>query len=368
MTDASPLARLIRDLITDDGPIGLDRYMALALGHPAYGYYHTRDPLGRSGDFITAPEISQMFGEMIGLWLAETWRLLGEPAHVILVELGPGRGTLMVDALRAARVRPDFRAAIDLHLVETSPVLRAGQAETLAEVGIAARWHDTLATVPAGPVLAIANEFFDALPVRHYQKTERGWHERLVGLDGNQGLRFGLAPEPEPRIALTGPNGSVLEVAADGLREAHRLATRIATSGGAALILDYGHTASGFGETLQAVSRHGFADPLQRPGEVDLTAHVDFAALGRAMRAAGAVVSGPRPQGEFLLALGVEARAHQLATAKPSAGEEIKAAFTRLTAIDSKDGPGMGRLFKVIAASQPGLQALPGFVDEVLAL
>jgi len=352
----TPLARRIAALIAQDGPIGIDRYMALALGDPGDGYYTTRDPFGVAGDFTTAPEITQMFGELLGLWAAAVWQRMGGPPRVVLCELGPGRGTLMRDALRAARALPPFRAAIDLHLVETSPVLRAVQAETLAECGLQPTWHASLQSVPPGPLLVLANEFLDALPVRQFLRCKGGWHERLVGLDAEAGLAFGLSPSANPALRADAAEGAVLEVAAIATGVVAGLAARMVRSGGAALMLDYGSVRSGFGDTLQAVSRHTSVDPLHRPGECDLTVHVDFSAMAAAAAAAGATVSGPVEQGVFLRALGLAERAAVLA---PKAGAAvIDAAVARLAG----HGPGeMGGLFKAFAFGDPALGLLPGF-------
>jgi SAM-dependent MidA family methyltransferase len=360
----TPLEAEIRRMIAIDGPISVATFMALCLGHPAHGYYTTRDPFGRSGDFITAPEISQMFGELIGLWAAALWQTMGRPARLALVELGPGRGTLMADALRAARVVPAFAAALDVHLVETSPVLQRRQQETLAGIGVPLAWHRDVGDVPDVPLVVIANEFFDALPVHQAVKTPSGWHERMVGIGPDDRLAFALHPDPIPGFAALMPDivagapaGAVYEwrsgdVAAD-------IARRLVKRGGAALVIDYGHVESAAGETLQAVGRHGFADPLASPGEVDLTAHVDFAALGRIAQAAGARVHGPLPQGEFLRRLGIEARAAALrATATAAQAAEIDAALARLTGAGRE---AMGELFKAIAFADPKLGALPGF-------
>ncbi|NNM73516.1 class I SAM-dependent methyltransferase [Enterovirga sp. DB1703] len=340
--------------------------MALALGHPRLGYYVTRDPLGAAGDFTTAPEISQMFGELIGLWAAETWSLLGRPAPLRLVELGPGRGTLMSDALRAAGVLPGFREALTVHLVETSPALREAQARTLQPAGVAVTWHLQLAEVPPGPAIVIANEFFDALPIRQFVRARTGWHERMVGLGPDGALSFGLAPDPDPRLAAPGQPGDVLEVGEAGLAIAAEIGARLARGGGAALVIDYGHHRSGPGETLQSVRHHAFADPLAEPGEADLTAHVDFEALARAAARAGASVHGPESQGDFLRALGIEARAERLrrgASAEQAA--EIGAALRRLTG----PGPdGMGDLFKAVAFAQPGVTQLPGFAPPAASV
>jgi SAM-dependent MidA family methyltransferase len=349
----------IKRIIALDGPLPVDRYMALCLGHPAHGYYTTRDPFGADGDFTTAPEISQMFGELIGLWAAEVWRLMGAPHPVQLVELGPGRGTLMADLLRAARVVPGFLAAADGHLIETSPALRARQAERLSSNPVPTAWHTAFSEVPAGPAIVVANEFFDALPVRQYLRTERGWCERLVGLGDGGRLTFGLAAEPDRRLPDSGAVGDVLEWPAVALEIVGDLAARLLAQGGAALVIDYGHSASAFGDTLQAVKRHAFADPLAEPGEADLTVHVDFARLAEAARGGGAAVHGPVPQGDFLRALGIDARAGALqARATPAQAADIESALHRLT----DTGPqGMGGLFKAMAISHPNLTALPGF-------
>jgi SAM-dependent MidA family methyltransferase len=346
-----PLVEELRELIALEGPLTVERYMGLCLQR----YYGSRDPLGRTGDFTTAPEISQMFGELLGLWAAATWQIMGCPGSFRLVELGPGRGTLMSDALRATARVPGFREAASVHLVETSLALRERQAAMLARAGAAASWHSTFNEVPPGPAIVIANEFFDALPVRQFVRTERGWCERLVGLNKGR-LTFGLAADPEPGLPDTGRAGEVLEVAAAGTRVAEELAARLVREGGGALIVDYGYWGPGSGDTLQAVKRHAFADPLEDPGEADLTAHVDFAQLARGAATAGAAVYGPVPQGGFLAALGIQARAAALKTrASPAQAADIDAALHRLTAPDA-----MGELFKVLAIADPKLQELPG--------
>ncbi len=361
-----PVGRLadeIRALIRDGGPIGVDRFMALALGHPRFGYYVTRDPFGAAGDFTTAPETSQMFGELLGAWAAAVWSGLGEPETLRLVELGPGRGTLLADALRVARRRPAFAAALDLHLVETSPVLRETQRATLADLGRPVAWHADLATVPPGPAVVLANEFFDALPVRHYMRGAGGWHERVVGLEGDA-LAFGLAPDPEPALRVAAPEGAILEVGLLAQGIARSLAARLVRDGGAALVIDYGYTKPAFAETLQAVKRHASADPLADPGEADLSAQVDFGGLRRAAEAGGARVHGPVPQGEFLRALGIAERAAALARgAAPDQGAAIAAALARLTGPGTPGQPGMGELFKALCIAAPGLPIPPGFED-----
>jgi NADH dehydrogenase [ubiquinone] 1 alpha subcomplex assembly factor 7 len=360
----TPLEIEIRRIIAVDGPISIARYMALALTHPAHGYYATRDPFGARGDFVTAPEISQMFGELLGLWAAAVWQRMGAPARVNLVELGPGRGTLMTDALRALMVVPAFRAAIEVHLVEASPFLRANQQEVLGVLGIPVAWHGNVDEVPDGPLIVLANEFFDALPVHQAVKASDGWHERMVGLDDEDRLVFALHPVPvrgldgllPPRIRAA-PVGALFEWHPDQV--VSELAARLMRNSGAALIVDYGHLESGIGDTLQAVTAHGFAAPLASPGEADLTAHVDFAAVARAAERAGAHVSRPVAQAEFLHRLGIAERARMLKVrATPMQAAKIDAALARLTATGTT---GMGELFKAIAISDPKLGVLPGF-------
>ena len=351
---------MLRDLIAQEGPISIARYMALALGHPTLGYYSTRDPFGAAGDFVTAPEISQMFGELLGLWAAEVWHGLGRPDPVRFAELGPGRGTLMADALRAARALPAFRDAIDVHLVETSPVLREAQRRALAVQGATATWHADVVDLPPGPTIALANEFFDALPIRQFVRTDRGWCERLVGLDRGS-LAFGLAPEPQPERAAAAPVGTVLELGETGADIMRRLAGRLAGQGGALLVVDYGAAASGWGDTLQAVKAHRFVDVLSAPGTADLTAHVAFATLARVAASAGAHVHGPVSQGDLLRRLGLDARATALkARATPAQADAIDAAVARLAGPD----PGMGDLFKVLAVTSADAPAPPGFSPE----
>lgn len=350
-------AELVR-LIREEGPLSVSRYIGLCLGHPRHGYYMTRDPFGAQGDFTTAPEISQMFGELIGLWAATAWRMLGEPAAIRLVELGPGRGTLMADALRAAKAVPGFRAALSVHLVEMSPVLRQAQARMLAGTAEPA-WHDSVADALDGPAIVIANEFLDALPLDQFVRTPAGWRERLIGLDETGALAFGLAAEPEAAIALDAPVGAVLEQPLAALDVVAAVSRHLAQAGGAALFIDYGASRSGFGDTLQAVKRQRFADPLAEPGEADLTVHVDFARMAQAGLQAGAAAHGPATQRDFLAALGLAQRAQALsARAAPEQAAAISAAFDRLT---ETGATGMGELFKVLALSHPSLPALPGF-------
>ena len=343
------LADRLRRLIEAQGPIPVSDYMALANAH----YYATRDPLGASGDFTTAPEISQMFGELIGVALADAWHRAGRPEGVRYVELGPGRGTLAVDALRAMRA-----AGLEpqVHFVETSPVLRAAQAERVSQ----AVWHQDLTTFPDdGPILAVANEFFDALPIRQLVATITGWRERLVTIDGNRFVP--AAGPPVPAEAIPGhlraaAPGTVLETSPASLAHARLLARRINMHGGAALIVDYGHDRLCAGETLQAVRLHEYADPWIEPGEADLTAHVDFESLGRAAAEAGLRVHGPVAQGDWLARLGIDARAESLNAAAPDRSEEIRVAKDRLVSPEQ-----MGRLFRVMGLTAPAWPAPEGF-------
>ncbi|MGQ3303393.1 MAG: class I SAM-dependent methyltransferase [Phreatobacter sp.] len=356
----SALAAELAALIRAEGPLPVDRFMALALGHPGHGYYTTRDPFGRAGDFVTAPEISQVFGELIGVWAASAWEALGRPPAVNLVELGPGRGTLMADLLRAARALPAFAAALSVQLVETSPVLTARQRETLASAGVPCAWHRDLSTVPPGPTILVANEFLDALPIRQFVMTADGWRERVVGLaDG--ALAFGLARDPMPVEVIPAglrqaSPGAVVEICPAFRALATALADRDAPI--AALFVDYGHVQSAHGETLQAVKGHRFADPLAAPGEADLTAHVDFEAFAAALAGAGLVTGAPVTQRALLFGLGLRERAERLAGLRPEAFESLRVAVERLI---NPEPAGMGSLFKAISvASSPAtLKALP---------
>ena len=366
MSEYSPLQSEIKKLIKSSGPMPVWRYMELCLTHPEHGYYVSRDPLGREGDFITAPEVSQMFGELLGLWTASVWKAIGSPPVLRLVELGPGRGTMMADALRALRVLPPLFQSLSIHMVEINPVLREKQKAALS----GARnidWHDTIDDIPEGPAVILANEYFDVLPIHQAVRRETGWHERVVDLDDSGKLIFGAAPEPIPRFEVllpplvrAAPVGAVFEWRPDA--EIMKIATRVRDQDGAALIIDYGHLRSDAGETFQAIARHSYADPLKTPGQADVTAHVDFQALARAAEDLGARVHGPATQGDFLKRLGIETRAVTLmAKATHEVSEAISAALKRLT--DSGRG-GMGSMFKVLAISEPNLTSLAGFGDE----
>lgn len=366
------LARKLRAIIETEGPIPFDRYMQLCLGDPEFGYYITRDPFGADGDFTTAPEISQMFGELIGLWAAETWSRQKIRGPVRLVELGPGRGTLMADALRACRVAPDFLASVEeICLVETSPILREKQQLKLQGRGVNIRWCDSVADIPPGPAIFIANEFFDALPVRHFIRVDEGWCEKLVGVDEEGNFFAGLAAEPETLIRADAPVGAILEICAIGHKLAAAISARIVRQGGAALFIDYGHVETAYGESVQALRRHVAIDPLAEPGNCDITAHVDFASLGRAAAASGAVAYGPIGQADFLKRIGVEQRAKALrANGNPVQAANVDQELRRLTSTDPEIGaggrmvPGMGELFKVIAIQPPDAPTPPGFETD----
>ena len=367
-TEAATIAEHLRRRIAADGPLTVAEFMEDALAHPTLGYYATRDPLGARGDFITSPEVSQMFGELLGLWSALVWQAMGSPDPIRLVELGPGRGTLMADALAAARVVPGFAAAARVHFVEVSPVLRARQKDTMAARApqVAVEWHDWIGEVPEGPLIVLANEFFDAMPVRQFKRAPDGWHERLVDATEDGRFVFALSDVRQPLVPPTWddalgdvPEDGVVEVSPAACAVAGLVAERIARAGGAALIVDYGPEQSAPGDTLQAVRAHGYDDPLGAPGEADLTAHVDFAALAHVGARAGVRALGPVPQGAFLGRLGIDARAEALMrTAPPDVARDVKLALHRLTSPEA-----MGTLFKVLAFLHPALPAPPGFAD-----
>jgi NADH dehydrogenase [ubiquinone] 1 alpha subcomplex assembly factor 7 len=366
VTEFSPLQSEIMKLIKSSGPMPVWRYMELCLMHPQHGYYVSRDPLGREGDFTTAPEVSQMFGELLGLWAASVWKAIGEPPLLRLVELGPGRGTMMADALRALRVLPPLYQSLTVHMVEINPVLREKQRATLTGVRNIT-WHDRIDDVLGGPAVIFANEYFDVLPIHQMVKRETGWHERVVDLDDNGNLVFDAAADPTPRFEVllpplvrAAPFGAVFEWRPD--TEIMKIARRVRDQDGAALISDYGHLRSDAGDTFQAIARHSFTDPLKNPGQADVTAHVDFQALARAAEDLGARVHGPVTQGDFLKRLGIETRAVTLmAKATPEVSAGISGALKRL--IDSGRG-GMGSMFKVLAISQPDLVALAGISED----
>ena len=346
----TPLQALLARRINATGPMTLADYMADCLMHPTYGYYATRDPFGAGGDFVTAPEISQMFGELIGLCLAQCWRDQGAPAQITLAEIGPGRGTLMADLLRATKGVAGFHTALNVHFIETSPSLRKRQAEAVP----GATWHDDVSTLPEAPLYLVANEFFDALPIRQFSRDAEGWREHMVGVQGDT-LVLGLsAPAPiallDDRLADTKP-GDIVEHCPALRGIVQTISTKIGAHGGAALIIDYGDWHSQ-GDTLQAVQNHSPANPFANPGLADLTAHVDFEAIAKAAHAFTRVTQ----QGVFLERLGFTARAQALA--KGLTGDALEAhigAHRRLTHPDE-----MGSLFKVIGLYPPQGAPPPG--------
>ena len=348
----TPLARLLTKRIRETGPITVADYMAECLLHPVHGYYTTCEPFGTQGDFTTAPEITQMFGELLGLALAQAWLDQGQPAPFTLAELGPGRGTLMADALRATRAVPGFHAAARIALVEASPRLRAIQARTLAPH--VPRWLDRVEDLPDQPTFLIANEFLDALPIRQFLLSPEGWRERLVGLQ-DEALAFGLSAQlpqvPDTPAFRTATPGDLVEHSAAAQSAVVAALRPILRHGGLALFIDYGGWRSR-GDTLQALRAHAFDPPLAHPGEADLTAHVDFEPL-----AALAPAHAYATQGQVLLRLGIELRADRLARGLTGAAlENHRSALARLT-----DPAEMGSLFKMLALTRAGAPLPPGF-------
>lgn len=347
----TPLGRKIIDLIGLNGPISVAEYFALCLSDPEYGYYRTREPFGIDGDFTTAPEISQLFGELIGICLIMAWQTHGCPDEVQLVEIGPGRGTLMADIQRVmAELKPDMAATTTFNLVETSTRLRDIQKNKLSDGGQRNLWHSDIQSVPSGFTLLAANELFDAIPTRQFVKGSDGFRERVVTVTENQQLVFALGtaeidPDLHPGSAYAA-EGTVFETAPARNAIVEQIADRLVDHGGAGLIIDYGHLQTAFGDTLQAVKDHHYEDVLQSPGEADLTSHVDFAALGRRARGRAAIVPAPLTQGQFLLELGLLERAGALGSGKPSEAQQaIQQSVNRLAG----DGENqMGSLFKVL--------------------
>lgn len=353
--------RLVRH-IRAHGPMTVAAFMAMALHDPKAGYYARRQPLGAAGDFTTAPEISQIFGELIGLWCADLWLKMGRPDLIVVAELGPGRGVLMADFLRAAGGVPGFREAMRLVLVEASPVLREEQRRRLP----GAEWVASFDEIPEGPLLLVANEFLDALPIRQLVRGRREWAERLVAVDAADALCLTDSPESPALSLLVAPArrqaepGFIIELCPAAAALASALAGRLQRHLGAALFVDYGYGEDTSGATLAAIENHRATGILDRPGCTDLSAHVDFAAFADAARAAGAVVYGPVPQGRFLGSLGAADRFNALwPRARPAQRETLQSGLRRL--IDPDE---MGTLFKALAMTSPGLPAPSGFGDS----
>ena len=342
------LLALLRARIRREGPLRLDTYMKMCLADPDHGYWSKAHVIGAEGDFITAPEISQVFGEIIGVWAAMTWQRMGEPAALRLIELGPGRGTLMADALRAAAVLSSFLAAVRVHLIEISPTLRRTQQHMLAAAGLAVSWHARLGEVPPGPAIVIGNEFLDALPVRQLVFGERGWRERTVQLDGEGALQFGLGEVVAFQGHAPPRPGDVAELRSGEDAVLGDLAKR--ADAVVAAFIDYGPERAGYGDTLQAVQRHAYVDPLGEPGGSDITAHVQFTAFADKARAFGLAVDGPMTQAEFFGRLGMVERAARLMAANPATAGQIEGAVQRLLA-----PAGMGSQFKVVIVRSPSL-------------
>ncbi|MEE9313208.1 MAG: class I SAM-dependent methyltransferase [Rhizobiaceae bacterium] len=345
----SSLLEEIRTQIENEGPLSIADFMALCLTHPKYGYYTTSNPIGKAGDFITAPEISQMFGELIGIWCLEVWRKLGSPAVFNLVEFGPGHGTLMADLLRAANTVPEFIKAANVHLIEISPKLIKKQKQTLNEHQQSIKWIDSISALPCAPTIIVANEFLDALPFRQWVKHEGQWYERAVGFKNGK-LTYTLRPsKPDeqelPPEHLLKPDGSIFETSPAREALISDTAHILKAQTGAALFIDYGHLKSGFGDTFQAVSDHSFSAPLENIGKSDLTNHVDFAPLVKLANRAGCAVPPSITQSQFLLSLGLLERAGALGAEKDyQAQEKLRLAVERLAAPEH-----MGELFKVMA-------------------
>ncbi len=355
------LAEKLQRMIANDGPLTIAAYMQLCMNDPDFGYYRNHNPLGRDGDFTTAPEISQIFGELLGAWALAAWNQLGAPNRFQLVEIGPGRGTMMADMLRVAGTLPPFLDAASVALVETSPALRAVQKTTIGENSGHVAWYDTLGEVPDQPAILFANELFDVLAVHQYQFTDNGWSERMVGIDNAGNLAPGLRPvtlDPSmvPVLAGKPTPGAIYEHSPAREALMHDLALRLCRNGGAALIIDYGHSQPGFGETLQAIKAHRFASVFADPGAVDLTAHVDFAALAKVAKTVGATVSPIMTQGEFLMRFGLRQRLEKLVAGKDrQTAEAVTKGAERLIAPEQ-----MGTLFKGMAIAGADI-TLPGF-------
>ncbi|WP_339747839.1 SAM-dependent methyltransferase [uncultured Maricaulis sp.] len=361
------IADRLRERIAEGGPISIAAFMTQALFDPMEGFYATKDPIGAGADFITAPEISQMFGELIGLWTAQSWLDMGKPDTVQLVELGPGRGTMMADALRACRAVPGLLPAIQVTLIEASAALKAVQAQTLGPSGAQIRWVDRLENVPPGPAIIIGNEFLDCLPLRQAVRRDGQWHERLVALDEADDSTFVFVLGPPlgvdenliPERLRDAPDNSLVELRPGDRQIVDAIADRFAQHPGRALLIDYGPATSEIGDTLQAIRSHQKVAPLEQPGTADLTARVDFESLIASARQSGLTAYGPVEQGAFLLGLGMEARAAALSQAAPGQRSVIARQVWRLT-----DAEQMGQLFKLVCLDSADLPTPPGFTAD----
>ncbi len=336
------LQSILIQTIEQEGPLPVDRFMALCLSHPQFGYYMNRDPFGASGDFTTAPEISQVFGELLGVWVAQAWQSFGKSRSFALVELGPGRGTLMADIIRVLSKMPACAKAADVHFVEMSPTLREAQRQRVPD----ATWHSSTASLPAKPTILIANEFFDALPIRQFERKQGRVHERCIGVDSGQ-LKIGLVPSPRQ---LPFKDDGIYEDSSIRDAVAMQLGDHLSKAGGHALVIDYGHMQTSLGDTLQALKSHQPVAITEQPGEADITSHVDFESLAKAFMAGGGRIAGVQTQGEFLQRMGLEQRTLKLTDkATPKQRADLLAASTRLAHPDQ-----MGQLFKVMAICGPG--------------
>ncbi|WP_018236623.1 class I SAM-dependent methyltransferase [Ensifer sp. BR816] len=359
----NPLADKIKALIRTNGPISVTDYFSLCLADPQHGYYRVREPFGPTGDFTTAPEISQLFGEMIGIFLVHAWQEHGSPMHATIAEIGPGRGTMMSDILRVvARLAPDLYAAANVHLVETSERLRKIQAETLAAHEGKVHWHASFESLPSGFLLLAANELFDAIPIRQFVRTAQGFRERMIGLDADDELAFaagvaGIDPSLLPTPAQSVAEGTIFEIAPARDAVMAALCERLRVNGGTAILIDYGHLSTGYGDTLQAVRDHHYDPPLAHPGRADLTSHVDFEQLALRAKVEGLQVSGLAHQGDFLVGLGLLDRAAALGRDKDMATQEsIRDDVERLAGAGAGN---MGELFKVLVVSSPEVTLAP---------
>ncbi len=362
---ANTLENLIKAKIKADGPMSISEYMALCLGHPEYGYYMTRDPFGVKGDFTTAPEVSQMFGELIGAWVMQVWHDMGEPEHFNLIEAGPGRGTLMQDMLRISCKNPQFKRAVTVGLIETSPHLRAIQKKTLAEYSNIA-WHDTISDIElSGPAIFVANELLDALPIHQFIKIgDNHWHERAVGINDNQELIITERhPSFDPRLILPSEeidNGTIVEICPVAQSLVKDVAEAVKEHRGAALFIDYGYSHRAYGDTFQAMKDQKFVDVLHKPGDCDLTAHVNFERLFMVAQQSEVICAPIVSQSEFLKNLGIELRANMLKTQNPEMADGIDRDLNRLIGDDE-----MGSLFKVLGLCHPDLK-IAGFENVYL--